>query len=120
MQSNVVRDPALPRRIGSAGERGPAEYRSCRVPTFCHRADVAINHLPEEQPDADEVIALIEEAGRTAVALPGDIRDESFCQQFVSDAVDQLGGLDILVNNAVYQNGSRRSPTSRPSSSTGR
>ena len=66
-------------------------------------ADVAISYLPEEQEDADEVIALIKAEGRTAVALPGDIRSESFCQSLVADAVEQLGGLSILVNNAGRQ-----------------
>ncbi len=66
-------------------------------------ADVAINYLPEEESDAREVIALIEEAGRKAVAIPGDIRDESFCKKLVNDAADGLGGLDILVNNAGHQ-----------------
>ncbi|HEY0368835.1 MAG TPA: SDR family oxidoreductase [Chthoniobacterales bacterium] len=66
-------------------------------------ADVAINYFPTEQPDADEVIALIKEAGRKAVALPGDLRDETFCQQLVADAVRELGGLDILVSNAARQ-----------------
>lgn len=63
-------------------------------------ADVAINYLPEEQADAEEVAKYIREAGRKAVLLPGDISHEGFCQRLVSDAVDQLGGLDILVNNA--------------------
>src|SRR5256885_17012139 len=62
-------------------------------------ADVAINYLPEEEPDAREVIALIQEAGRKSLAIPGDIRDEAFCQRLVADAVRGLGGLDILVNN---------------------
>ncbi len=66
-------------------------------------ADVAINYLPAEEPDAREVVALIEQAGRKAVALPGDIRDESFCKRLVADAVKRLGGLDILVNNASRQ-----------------
>jgi NAD(P)-dependent dehydrogenase (short-subunit alcohol dehydrogenase family) len=66
-------------------------------------ADVAINYLPAEEPDAIEVIQLIRDAGRKAVALPGDIRDENFCKQLVSDAVRELGGLDILVNNAAKQ-----------------
>jgi NAD(P)-dependent dehydrogenase (short-subunit alcohol dehydrogenase family) len=66
-------------------------------------ADVAINYLPAEEPDAQEVIALIEAEGRTAVAIPGDLRDESFCQKLVADAVRELGGLDILVNNAGRQ-----------------
>ena len=66
-------------------------------------ADVAINYYPTEQPDADEVIPLIKDAGRTAVAIPGDIRDEKFCNKLVADAVEQLGGLDILVCNAARQ-----------------
>jgi NAD(P)-dependent dehydrogenase (short-subunit alcohol dehydrogenase family) len=66
-------------------------------------ADVAINYLPAEEPDAREVVALIRQAGRNAVALPGDIRDEGFCKRLVADAVHQLGGLDILVNNAARQ-----------------
>lgn len=66
-------------------------------------ADVAINYLPVEEPDAREVIQLIQAAGREAVAIPGDIRDESFCNQLVTDAVRELGGLDILVNNAGKQ-----------------
>jgi hypothetical protein len=66
-------------------------------------ADVAINYLPAEEEDAHEVADLIRGAGRKAVMLPGDIRNEAFCQQLVSGAADQLGGLDILVNCAGYQ-----------------
>jgi NAD(P)-dependent dehydrogenase (short-subunit alcohol dehydrogenase family) len=66
-------------------------------------ADVAISYHPDEEPDAREVIDLIEKEGRIAVALPGDIRDETLCNRIVSDAVRQLGGLDILVNNAARQ-----------------
>jgi NAD(P)-dependent dehydrogenase (short-subunit alcohol dehydrogenase family) len=66
-------------------------------------ADVAIGYLPAEEADAREVIALIRQAGRNAVALPGDIRDEAFCTKMVEQAVRQLGGLDILVNNAARQ-----------------
>lgn len=66
-------------------------------------ADVAINYLPAEEPDAKEVIALIKAAGRKAVALPGDIRSEDFCKKLVADAVSALGGLDILVSNAGRQ-----------------
>jgi NAD(P)-dependent dehydrogenase (short-subunit alcohol dehydrogenase family) len=66
-------------------------------------ADVAINYFPSEEPDAVEVVRLIQEAGRKAVPLPGDIRDESFCQHLVNEAVKKLGGLDILVNNAARQ-----------------
>lgn len=66
-------------------------------------ADVAISYLPEEQEDADRVIAAIEAEGRRAAALPGDIRDEGFCKEMVESAVSQLGGLDVLVNNAGRQ-----------------
>jgi NAD(P)-dependent dehydrogenase (short-subunit alcohol dehydrogenase family) len=66
-------------------------------------ADVAINYFPTEQPDADEVVPLIREAGRKAVAIPGDLRDENFCKKLVADAVEQLDGLDILVCKAARQ-----------------
>jgi len=66
-------------------------------------ADVAISYLPEEESDAQRIIALIEEAGRTAVALPGDISTPDAARALVGAAVDGLGGLDILVNNAGKQ-----------------
>ncbi|WP_193725607.1 SDR family oxidoreductase [Xanthomonas campestris] len=66
-------------------------------------ADVAINYLPQEESDAREVIALIRAAGRKAVAIPGDLRSGAFCKQLVDTAVQRLGGLDILVNNAARQ-----------------
>ena len=66
-------------------------------------ADVAIAYLPAEEPDAREVVALIRQAGRKAVAIPGDLRDRAYCMQLVDTAVKQLGGLDILVNNASRQ-----------------
>ncbi|UUL81318.1 SDR family oxidoreductase [Sphingomonas qomolangmaensis] len=66
-------------------------------------ADVAINYLPAEEPDAREVIALIRAEGRRAVAIPGDLRDEGFCRKLVEQAARELGGLDILVNNAARQ-----------------
>lgn len=66
-------------------------------------ADVAIGYLPAEEADAREVISLIEAEGRTALALPGDIKDESWCQAMVQKAIEGLGGLDILVVNAARQ-----------------
>jgi NAD(P)-dependent dehydrogenase (short-subunit alcohol dehydrogenase family) len=66
-------------------------------------ADVAINYFPTEEPDAQEVIALIKAEGRKAIALPGDLREEAFCQKLVADAVSGLDGLDILVCNAGRQ-----------------
>ena len=66
-------------------------------------ADVAINYFPSEEPDAREVVQLIKAAGRKAVALPGDLRDEAFCKRLVDQAVAGLGGLDIVVSNAGRQ-----------------
>ena len=66
-------------------------------------ADVAINYLPAEEPDAREVMAIIKEAGRKGLAIPGDLRDEAFCVKLVADAVQGLGGLDIVVSNAGRQ-----------------
>jgi NAD(P)-dependent dehydrogenase (short-subunit alcohol dehydrogenase family) len=66
-------------------------------------ADVALNYLPDEEPDAAEVVALIRDAGRKAVAIPGDLRDEAFCQRLVAEAIRGLGGLDIVVCNAGRQ-----------------
>jgi NAD(P)-dependent dehydrogenase (short-subunit alcohol dehydrogenase family) len=66
-------------------------------------ADVAINYFPSEEPDARDVIQLIKEAGRKGVAIPGDLREEAFCQKLVAEAQRQLGGLDIVVCNAGRQ-----------------
>lgn len=66
-------------------------------------ADVAINYLPAEEDDARQVVELIRKEGRKGIAIPGDIRSEDFCKQLVSQAVQQLGGLDILINNAGHQ-----------------
>src|ERR1700761_228965 len=66
-------------------------------------ADVAINYLPAEESDAQDVIALIKAEGRKGIAIPGDLRDENFCKQLVAKAVAELGGLDIIVSNAGRQ-----------------
>lgn len=66
-------------------------------------ADVAINYFPTEEPDAQEVVALIKAEGRKALAIPGDLRDEAFCKRLVEEAIRGLGGLDIVVNNAARQ-----------------
>jgi NAD(P)-dependent dehydrogenase (short-subunit alcohol dehydrogenase family) len=66
-------------------------------------ADVAINYLPTEQADADEVLALVKAAGRTGTGIAGDLREEEFCRELVARARQELGGLDILVSNAGRQ-----------------
>ena len=66
-------------------------------------ADVAINYLPFEEPDAQQVADLIRQAGRKVALIPGDLREEAFCKQLVSKTITQLGGLDIIVSNAGRQ-----------------
>ena len=67
-------------------------------------ADVAIVYLPVEQPDAEETAKAIEKAGRRALLVPGDVCDPEFCRSAVERTVAELGRLDVLVNNAAYQN----------------
>ncbi|MER2227091.1 MAG: SDR family oxidoreductase [Carnobacterium sp.] len=59
-------------------------------------ADIVLNYLPEEETDAQEVKQLIEQTGRKAILIPGDLSDETFCKQLVDQAHRELGGLDIL------------------------
>jgi NAD(P)-dependent dehydrogenase (short-subunit alcohol dehydrogenase family) len=66
-------------------------------------ADVAINYFPSEEPDARDVADLIRAEGRKAVQIPGDLTDQKFCVELVERAHRELGGIDILVNNAAYQ-----------------
>lgn len=66
-------------------------------------ADVVLSYLPEEQEDAEVTAGHVRDAGRTAVLVPGDIRSEEHCQEIVDRAVAELGGIDVLVNNAAYQ-----------------
>lgn len=66
-------------------------------------ADIVLNYLPEEEKDAQEVVALIAETGQKAVPCPGDISDEAFCQKLIDTAIEELGGLDTLVNVAGKQ-----------------
>jgi NAD(P)-dependent dehydrogenase (short-subunit alcohol dehydrogenase family) len=66
-------------------------------------ASVVINHLPDEEPDAREVIDLLTGEGLKISAIAGDLRDEGFCKQLVAEAAKELGGLDILINNAARQ-----------------
>jgi len=66
-------------------------------------ADVAIVHLPEEQPDAEETAKAVENEGRRCLLIPGDVKESKFCQQAVEQTVKKFGKLDILVNNAAFQ-----------------
>ena len=66
-------------------------------------ADVAIVHLAQEESDANDTAKFVENEGGKCLTIAGDVRDSAFCDQAVEDAVKELGGLDILVNNAAYQ-----------------
>ncbi len=66
-------------------------------------ADIAINYFPSEEPDAQDVAKLLRGEGRKVVLIPGDLTEEKFCVKLIAEANKQLGGLDILVNNAAYQ-----------------
>lgn len=66
-------------------------------------ADIAINYLPDEQSDAETVKREIEPTGRKVILLPGDISSEDFCNTLVDNAHEQLGGLDLVINNAGKQ-----------------
>lgn len=77
--------------------------RACAIAFAREGADVAINYLPEEQSDAEEVAELIRKEGRKAILLPGDLSDEAFCQQMVRDTIEALGGVDLISLNAGKQ-----------------
>ncbi|MCO7176154.1 SDR family oxidoreductase [Sporolactobacillus kofuensis] len=85
----------------TGGDSGIA--RAAAIAYAREGADVAINYLPYEQSDAEEVKKLIEDAGRKALLIPGDLSDEAFCEQMVDQANQELGGLDILALVAGVQ-----------------
>ena len=66
-------------------------------------ADVAIIFLDEEQSDAEETAKAVEDEGRKALLIPGDVSDPEFCKEAIEQTVEELGQLDILVNNAAFQ-----------------
>lgn len=77
--------------------------RSAAIAFAREGADIAINYLGVEQSDADSLRELIESTTNSSIYLiPGDIRNETFCNQLISTAAERLGGLDILYNNAGY------------------
>jgi NAD(P)-dependent dehydrogenase (short-subunit alcohol dehydrogenase family) len=123
-QSGQIPHPGTTRQMGDKPDHGEDSYRgsgrltgkraiitggdsgigrAVAIAFAREGADVLIAYLPEEEEDARETAQLVEKAGRKAVTVPGDIRDEQHCSAIVQQAVDELGGLDILVNNAAYQ-----------------
>lgn len=66
-------------------------------------ADVALSYLPSEETDAQEIKSYIESSGQRAYLIPGDISQRNFAETLVEEAVDRLGGIDALVNNAGRQ-----------------
>jgi NAD(P)-dependent dehydrogenase (short-subunit alcohol dehydrogenase family) len=66
-------------------------------------ADVLISYLPDEEKDGQETVRLIEDAGRTAVAVPGDLVEEANCRAVIDRAVAEFGRIDVLVSNAAHQ-----------------
>jgi NAD(P)-dependent dehydrogenase (short-subunit alcohol dehydrogenase family) len=66
-------------------------------------ADIAIVYLSQEQSDAEETRKAVNAEGKRCLLIPGDVRDAKFCERAVQRAVDELGQLDVLVNNAAFQ-----------------
>lgn len=89
------------RTLITGGERGIG--RAVALAYAREGADVAFTYLPEDEQEAEQTVKLIEDAGSRALALPGDLQDEEFCQEAVAQTVAEFGGLNVLVNNAGYQ-----------------
>ncbi|HET8708897.1 MAG TPA: SDR family oxidoreductase [Candidatus Saccharimonadales bacterium] len=117
-------EPGLAARMKPLSDHGETSYRGCgrlegrkavvtggdsgigraaAIAFAREGADVVIAYLPSEEPDAAEVVALIEKAGRKATACPLDLSVEEDCRKMVDQAVDAMGSIDILVNNAGKQ-----------------
>jgi len=96
--SNKLRDMVA---IITGGDSGIG--RSVAVLYAREGADVAIIYLPVEQSDAEETRQAVENEGRRCLLIPGDVSDWSFCQRAVQQTIDEFGQLDILVNNAAFQ-----------------
>ena len=85
----------------SGGDSGIG--RSVAVLYAREGANVGIVYLPEEQRDAEETASAVEQEGRECLLIPGDVSNAQFCKQAVEQTVEEFGALDILVNNAAYQ-----------------
>ncbi|HST53480.1 MAG TPA: SDR family oxidoreductase [Pyrinomonadaceae bacterium] len=70
-------------------------------------ANVSLVYLEEEQSDAEETRGAVEREGRRALLIPGDVRDADFCIEAVERTVEEFGRLDVLVNNAAFQQGQK-------------
>lgn len=66
-------------------------------------ADLLLSYLPVEQDDMDDLLGLLHETGRHIAVLPGDISNEPFCHELIDTTIKELGGIDLLVNNAGKQ-----------------
>jgi short-subunit dehydrogenase involved in D-alanine esterification of teichoic acids len=77
--------------------------RSVAVLFAMEGADSFIAYLPEEEDDAQETVKLVEEKGQKCYTYPTDLKDRENCKKVVEEAVKQMGGIDILVNNHAYQ-----------------
>jgi NAD(P)-dependent dehydrogenase (short-subunit alcohol dehydrogenase family) len=89
------------RAIVTGGDSGIG--RAVAIAFAREGADVVLSYLPEEEADAAETARWVRDAGRRAVQAPGDLQHEDRCQELVRRAVDELGGIDVVVNNAGYQ-----------------
>ncbi len=83
------------RTLITGGERGIG--RAVALAYAREGADVAFTYLPEDEQEAEQTVKLIEDAGSRALALPGDLQDEEFCQEAVAQTVAEFGGLNVLV-----------------------
>jgi len=122
--SETIDHPGLTKQMGDEPDHGEESYRgsgrlegkravitggdsgigrAVAIAFAREGADVLVACLPEEEQDAEETRRLVVEAGRTGVVCLTDLTQEQECRRVIQEAVERLGGLDILVNNAAYQ-----------------